>query len=142
MNKEEKFFSKEQKIFFVKSPRELEIILLQNKSWHTDIPECCWRFFSYLSENRTILGMHGVKNIRFCTSVCVFWNLVSFLKNTAIKQHMSILQKGRHICYEKQKLLRKVCMFFQNVYYAGNICISRNFSIAPSRFWGVLLSIL
>ena len=61
-----------------------------------------------------------------------------FLKNVAIKQHIAILQEFRNICYEMQKLLRKVCIYIQNVYYAGNIFISRNIFIVLEKYLSIL----
>ena len=118
-----------EKLYYCKTNLDIQSSL--------NVVEDSWAIFQKINHLRNAWTF--IKNICFFMIVCVFfWNLVPFIKNTAIKQHMSMLEEGRNICYKKQKILRKVCMFFRDVYYACNICISRNFWIAASRFWGYL----
>ena len=79
--------------------------------------------------------MHGIYQEHTLLHQCMcLLELSVVLKEHSYQTKHDHSSKGRHIYYEKQKRLRKVCMFFQIVHYAGNICISRNFSIAPSHF--------
>ena len=64
----------------------------------------------------------------------------SFIKERSYQccLRRAIVQEGRNICYEMQELLRKVSIYVQNLYYAGNIFLSRNILTAQSRFWDVI----
>ena len=99
-----------------------------------------FRKFNHLRNGWTIT--HGCLS-RTYTSSQVYLSLersANFQKASFIKERSyhcclrrAILQEGGNICYKMQELLRKVWIYIQNVYYAGNSFISRNNITVQSR---------